>query len=116
MRKVFYLLHFALFSSVLGAEDISPKSSSSLASTESFASSIVNGSVCAITGNFVDRELDLFIPGPTPIVLQRYYQSSNTFSGHLYKSWQLSEPTELVANEKIGWDKSHLFATLTTAH
>lgn len=54
---------------------------------EAGVSAVVNG-VNTITGDFVDSSVDLVIPGPEPLILQRDYASSqyNTFA--LSNSWR----------------------------
>lgn len=51
-------------------------------------SSIVAGCVNVITGDYVEFDVDLIIPGPEPIRIQRSYSSSDTGTGILHRSWR----------------------------
>jgi YD repeat-containing protein len=81
------LLTIISFSS-LSAEDcfehIDDKHNSS---SEMSVSPMVNGCVNAITGDFVHHALDLYIPGPEPLVLERSYISSSYHKGSLCNGW-----------------------------
>ncbi len=46
-----------------------------VATTEGLPSSLVNQSVCAITGEYTDSMLDVCIAGPEPLILSRTYAS-----------------------------------------
>lgn len=50
-------------------------------------SSMVNGCVNTITGTFIDSAIDLYVPGPDPLVVQRMYTNTN--------GWSINEP-ELI--------------------
>ena len=64
--------------------------SSSIASMAGLPNTIVNNSVCVITGDYVESSTDLTIKGPEPLHLSRNYSSSDNSSGFLYDAWQLS--------------------------
>lgn len=68
----------------------------SLASTAGIISSIVNQSVSAISGDFIDCEVDAIIPGAEPLVIQRTYNSSDLSKGFIHTGWQLSAPQDLL--------------------
>lgn len=61
---------------------------------EGIPSSIVGGCVNAITGNYFECETDLYLPGPAPMHLQRFYNSS-AFHGNLCIAWDLNLKAEL---------------------
>jgi len=60
---------------------------SPLANLEGDPSTIVNGSVNVITGDYIDTDVDLILPGPEPLVLQRSYTSSDVKGGHFCAVW-----------------------------
>lgn len=51
-------------------------------------SAVVNDCVNAITGDFVDSSIDLIIPGPEPLVLERSYASSQYNTECYYNGWR----------------------------
>lgn len=55
----------------------------------------------AISGQFVDVEVDLFLHGPDPLVLQRNYESSDFALGENPGSWRLLSHCFLVAGEDV---------------
>ena len=96
------------------------KPSSSLASTEGLVSSIVDGCVSAITGEFIDCEVDLVVPGPEPLVLQRCYSSGNIVpirtrtKNDLYQGWSITSTSLLnLAKEIIDEKERKYHASLT---
>lgn len=44
---------------------------------------LVAGCINAITGSFSDNEVDIVLPGPEPLVFQRFYCSTNWDGGVL---------------------------------
>lgn len=64
--------------------------SSSLASSNGLISTIVDDSVCVITGEYIDSETDLILPGPEPLVLGRNYSSGNCSRSELFHGWQMN--------------------------
>ncbi len=115
MRRLFLFLYLVLFSALATGEE--PLASSSLASTEGIASSLVNGCVCAISGEYVDTAVDLFVPGPTPLLLQRNYCSARSFLDYNIGRWVLSEPSKLIFDYSLLDKKTkELNAVTTTAH
>lgn len=53
----------------------------------------------AISGQFVDVEVDLYLAGPDPLVLQRNYESADFATGKNSGSWRLLSHCFLVAGE-----------------
>ena len=67
--------------------------------------------------SFIDTQADLFVPGPTPLLLQRNYCSSDTFPGYSICGWSLPEPTQLQLNgSAFSSKKNNYTAVATTAH
>lgn len=66
---------------------------SSLASTSGMPSTVVNGTVCVISGEYVDSQTDLTIPGPLPLLLKRTYSSMSDVKNTLERGWRLSYPS-----------------------
>lgn len=99
--------------------DLEP--SSSLAGTEGLVSTIVGGSVSVITGEYVDFETDLVVPGPEPLCLQRSYSSNDFVSrkklvpqNDLFIGWSLTLPSLInVAEVKASSSKRKFFASAT---
>lgn len=66
--------------------------SSSLAGTSGLLHTLVNDSVSVITGEYLDSEVDLVLPGPEPLILKRFYSSDDNSAGYLYDAWHLNHP------------------------
>lgn len=47
-------------------------------------SAFINGCVNAITGNFIDSAIDLYAPGPDPLIVERIYTNTS--------GWSINEP------------------------
>ncbi len=101
MQLLFLFLLFLCFSSLpLSADDTSPPiRSESVASQEGLPLSIVNNSVCVITGEFVDTQTDLVLPGPEPLLLERTYSSGSRMESDLGYSWTFCFPNRLYAQK-----------------
>lgn len=77
-RQLFFVLVcFSRFLRIEAADQPEGEEAASVATLEGLPSSIVNGSVCVITGDFTDSVLDLIMPGPEPLVLSRNYSSGD---------------------------------------
>jgi Domain of unknown function (DUF6531) len=57
--------------------------------TEGMPSGIVHGCVSVISGDFIDSEVDIELPGPQPLALQRVYSSSDRSNSYLLNGWTL---------------------------
>lgn len=55
--------------------------------------------VDAISGQYVDVEVDLYLPGPNPLVLQRNYESGDFATGQDAGQWRIMPHCFLVAGE-----------------
>lgn len=53
----------------------------------------------AVSGQFIDVEVDLYLSGPDPLVLQRNYESADFATGKNVGSWRLLTHCFLVAGE-----------------
>lgn len=75
MHKSFLFLLLSLpFLSLFAAQEyVEPQE---VATTEGLPSNLVNQSVCVISGDYTDSVLDIVIPGPEPLVVNRVYISS----------------------------------------
>lgn len=86
-----------------------------VATTEGLPSSIVNGSVCAISGEYIDSKIDIEIPGPETFVLRRNYGSfakGGVFGfGWSYNHHDLIEFSEGRTKNGIAWIISYRQAT-----
>lgn len=56
-------------------------------------SSIVNGCVNAITGAFIESEVDLWIPGPDPLAVQRVYTNTG--------GWSINQPEMVQKHNSV---------------
>ncbi len=59
----------------------------SLANTEGVPSSIIYGHISVISGDFVDSETDLYVPGPEPLTVTRNYCSHSSHRDALGFAW-----------------------------
>lgn len=77
MLRFLFLLLFLFVKA--GAEEnldsIQNTASFSVASSEGLPSNIVAGCVCAITGEYIENEVDFTVKGPEPLIFQRIYSS-----------------------------------------
>jgi len=67
-----------------------------VATTEGLPSSLVNRSVCAISGEYVDSVLDIVIPGPEPLTLSRVYTSSSS-----NQPWSFNHYDQLILGNTV---------------
>lgn len=59
-------------------------------------SSIIGGAVNVITGNYVETERDLVIPGSNPLIIQRNFNSGSKGRGTLCHGWDLNFPSNIT--------------------
>ncbi|KAF3362707.1 Uncharacterized protein PHSC3_000694 [Chlamydiales bacterium STE3] len=82
-----------------------------LADIDGEPSSIVAGCVNVITGDFVDMQQDLVIPGSTPLTIDRSYSSSDSSKGNLAFSWHFNLGGMIAwtdgTHKKLGWKGPH---------
>jgi RHS repeat-associated protein len=84
----FFLFFFSIFSLCASQEYPEPRE---VATTEGLPCSLVNQSVCVISGEYTDSALDLVIPGPEPFTVSRVYTSFS--SG---KPWSFNHYDNLI--------------------
>jgi hypothetical protein len=71
---------------------------SDVVSTEGLPSNFVNQSVCVISGEYTDSIQDLVLPGPEPLVLQRFY--GNFSEGCLIRGgWSFNHYENAIVQE-----------------
>ncbi len=68
-----------------------------VATTEGLPSNLVNQSVCVISGEYTDSVLDVVLPGPEPLIIQRNYGSQS--NGGLGKSWSFNHRERLILGQ-----------------
>lgn len=101
------LLILILFVSLLHAEEeiLPDLNNSTLSGTSGTLSTIVNGTVCAISGEYVDSQTDLTVPGPLPLLLKRTYSSMDDVKNTLERGWRLSDPSFIQYQKSPELDK-----------
>lgn len=67
-----------------------------LGSTASDPDAIIERCVNVTNGDFCEAVTDLIVPGPDPIVLQRFHHAKNYVTGNGYGGWRLLPQTLLV--------------------
>ncbi len=100
MKNLFYIIAFCLlYSSTLFSDD--DNEALSLASLEGEPSSIVHGCVSAITGDYVEGQTDLIIPGIEPLYVQRSYCSTPFSDRSMEDGWSLNHHGYLDENSMM---------------
>lgn len=94
MRKSLFLLYILFFSGLATAESNSVPQAPGLTSIESEPSGIVDGCVNVISGQFFDCEVDLVIPGPQALKVERLLQYNN--------------PSALAETHDPSWTYNHV--------
>jgi RHS repeat-associated protein len=80
----------------------------SLANRECEPSTIVDGFVCVITGDFIESQTDLVIQGAEPMALQRHYASAKPLNDtNRHPGWIMNHHGKLFKGMEE--DKLHLF-------
>lgn len=70
-----------------------------ISSIEGVPEAIIAKHIDACSGQFIDTEVDLYLSGPDPIILQRNYESADFAAGRNPGSWRLLSHCFLVAGE-----------------
>lgn len=86
------------------------ETTTSVATLEGLPSSLVNQSVCAISGQYTNQSLDFVLPGPEPLVFQRTY-SSTTQRGNLGIGWN-SNHCDWLSFETSNYEEEFIWACL----
>lgn len=114
IRFTLFCLCFPLF--LIAYENFEPDSSAppsqSLASTEGLPSNLVNHCVCTITGEYIDSQTDIILPGPEPLVIQRNY-SSQQRHGNFGGYWCLNHLSSIITGSQHEGPKRTLGLLLT---
>lgn len=92
-QLLFFLSFFSVFSLYASQEYTEPRE---VATTEGLPSSLVNQSVCVISGEYTDSVLDVMIPGPEPLMVSRIYTS---FSSR--KPWSFNHYDNLILGDVL---------------
>ncbi len=99
MYRIFLLLCLILHPFVCKAdEDIISDYSNSLSSLEGDPNSIIYNCVNVITGDYIDMETDIELPGVESMNLRRFYCSSNN-SEHWFRSWHFNHDMSIRKNK-----------------
>lgn len=76
---------------------------SSIINVEGEPSALVNRCVNVITGDYSDLQVDLVVPGPQPIMIQRAYSSAADNAGNCLFShgWNLNHEGQMTLTERL---------------
>lgn len=110
MKKLF--IPFVFLASWLAAIDEMPEAPG-LTSIESEPSGIIDGCVNVISGQFFDHEVDLIIPGPIALKVERLLQYNNPHPSEKRHalSWTFSYDYSLKITHKTGGGEHHAHFT-----
>ena len=101
MKYLSLLLPLFVLGSLFGGDDFAGTPAAlgdaghALASLEGDPNTIVHGSVNVITGDYVDFQTDVVLPGSEPLALQRFYCSANPPDGNILKVWPFNHFKEI---------------------
>ena len=114
IRKLLFFLIFIISNQLysnITEEFERNASTSSLADLEGEPSSIIHGHVSVITGAFIDTDVDLFMPGPEPLYVMRFYSSFSDKDRSLGHGWLLNHHgfIEISKTEKKNALKEDMF-------
>ncbi len=98
MYRIFLLLCLILHVVCKADEDIISDYSNSLSSLEGDPNSIIYNCVNVITGDYIDMETDIELPGVESMNLRRFYCSSNN-SEHWFRSWHFNHDMSIRKNK-----------------
>ena len=73
---------------------------------------LIHSCVNVITGDYVDLQQDIFLPCSDPLSVQRFYCSSDTNYGEIFKSWKFNHENLSLFISRIqkGFFFSHGYA------
>ncbi len=92
----FRLLIFLIIGFYSQAEAAESMSAALLCSTASDPDAIVDKRVNTLNGDYCEVVADLIIPGPDPLILQRFHNSKNYVTGQGYGGWRIFPQMLLV--------------------
>lgn len=97
MIRFFYYFLTLIFSlSSLRAEEEDLKGDLPLSDVDGGVSSIVGGCVNAITGDYIEACADLVVPGPEPLIFERFYSSADCQTKVFYDGWRHNFDTRAI--------------------
>ena len=99
MRRLF-AVWFCLWPLLAIFGDVENLEPQEVATTEGLPSSLVNQTVCVISGEYTDHVVDVILPGPEPLVISRTY---NSFSAA--KPWKFNHYEKLIVERGRYEDK-----------
>ncbi len=73
-----------------------------LTSLEGDPNTLVYHSVNVITGDYVDMQTDVVLPGIEPLMLQRFYCSSDERDSTFFKAWSFNHDISLYRESTYG--------------
>lgn len=115
---MFYLKIFIIFElcSFFAALNISAADEKAIpiANIDGGISTIAGGCVSVITGDYLEHSRDLVIPGPEPLIFERFYASSDYETGSLYMGWRHNHDSSIALNGDVD-RKNTSFAYYTEA-
>jgi RHS repeat-associated protein len=93
-----FILLLIFFISAIYADD---EKSIPIENIDGGISSIINGCVSAISGDYLESETDIVVAGPEPLVFQRFYASSDYSRGCLYNGWRHNHNSAAFVNRPL---------------
>jgi len=87
VQKFFLTVILVVFFCNIQAESIDPVEENPVVNFGGAPSALVNGSVNVITGDYTENSMDIYIPGPEPLTVERSYVSSDSKRGSLGYGW-----------------------------
>ncbi len=103
---VYCLWALCLYAEVPSDYEIAPE----VTATEGLPSSLVNGSVCAISGEFSQSAIDIVMPGPEPLAMVRRY--SNFSRGNFDTYWSSNHAGHMLLGDTLYKNNSVLIIGL----
>jgi hypothetical protein len=100
MRKIIFFLLLPFLAFADNETDSIGNSGNSLASLEGDPNTIIHNCVNVITGDFVDLETEIEIPGSDSLTLHRFYCSSNDSSETWYRAWRFNHDLCFIRKTK----------------
>lgn len=111
MCQFLYVILLLLIGILHAEEHEGVPSLPSLTSIESEPSSIIDGCVNVISGEFFDYEMDMVISGPEPLKIERMLQGNNPhpFESKEHSSWVFNHDASLLMKHKNKFQKDDLY-------
>jgi hypothetical protein len=90
MTRFLLIVILFSYSCLFGLPESDYSQLNSLINIEGVPPSLIGGCVNAISGDFIDYEIDLYIPGVEPLTIERNYYSSDFSEGSLCHGWNFN--------------------------